>query len=1592
LHLEALEDRRLLATFAVTNLNDFGIGSLRQAIIDANNEIGPDTIDATGVSGTIALTSGEVLIIGGGLTIDGPGADQLTIDAQGNSRIFNINTGTADDYTIRGLTLTGGRTIGDGANSTDDTFRGGAVRSLATGTLTIEEAEVIGNRTDGDFSPGGGIHAAGNVTINSSTISGNTTLGFDSKGGAIHVTGNVEISDSLITQNGTADDGAFGGAMYVDGTVDLLRSTVSHNTTEGDSTRSAGFVATGNVSITESTVSDNQTSGMGGRGAGVWTAGELTVTKSTVSRNRSEGNSSFGGGLYSQDAVTIVNSTISGNRTAGASSDGGGVFAGGPLTIHDSTIIDNHATYPTSVGGGIWNGNDAIEITNSIIAGNTAGGVDNDIEPGGGALNVNYSLIGVDPGGLVGVGNITGMDPLLGPLTFNGGPTQTHALLPGSMAIDAGDPGIVFSPTEFDQRGAPFVRVVDGGGGLRVDMGAFERQLLSGTLVVDTSLDESDGDFSVGDLSLREAVELANGTDVDTIEFDPVVFATPQTILLELGEIQIGEGVTIDGPGAELVTIDAQQNSRIFNFDASAGDLTLRGLTLTGGRTTGDAVNGSDDTYRGGAIRFLSAGTLAIEQSVVTGNGTEGDHADGGAIFSDAGAVALTDSTLTGNGTEGMHADGGGIFTTSAVTLTNSTLSNNSTTGDNARGGGIVTLFGPTTVTNSTLSGNTTAGIDSDGGAISALFGDMALTDSVVSGNSTAGDYSSGGGIFAGSASGTVTLTNTVVSNNSTAGYLSNGGGIRVGGDLIVNQSTISGNYTMGHEAIGGGANVVGGLTMDSSRVSGNHTEGDRSFGGGITAGPLLITNSTIDSNTTAGYLSVGGGIFTFASSNATFTQVTVSNNSTIGDAASGGGIYVVNAPAITLERSTVSANTTSGTGANGGGIFVNDTTAGAASLTILNSIVAENTVGAGSTNPDLFHDASGVFDPDYSLIGDTSGLTAPQIFAISLGNGNLTNVDPLLGPLAYNGGPTETHALLTGSPAIDAGDPSIASVPDEFDQRGDPFLRVRQGMQGGGVIIDMGAYERQGIPNPSLVVDTAVDESDGDYSVGDLSLREAIGLANGDLGANTITFDSALRGATISLVLGQLDVTDSVTITGLGADLLTIDAQQGSRVFNIDDGDDTAHHSVTISGLTITGGEIEGDGAGIRSRERLELVDSVVSGNSATGAGLATGINGGGVYLRMFGGMAVTISGSTIAGNSSAGTGGGIHVLSGVGDTLEITSSTISGNEANLTGGGMLITGDGATNISHSTIADNIGDANMTGFGGVGGIFDSSGNVTLYHTIVGSNTDTTGPENDLDGTFTANFSLVGDTSGATILGANNILNQDPRLAPLADNGGPTPTHSLLPISPALNTGDISIVGAPPFDQRGPGFTRIVGARIDRGALEVQGPSADFDFDGLVTGIDFLLWQIGFGTPMPLATKNDGDADNDTDTDNDDLDIWEVQYGGPAPVVAASSAMSVAESQPMATASEQPLSRSDLADLALTVELAGDNVNEREPFADAQRSLPNVMRTTSRAPEPVPAQSRRAGTDDSPTFSESGASDHAEHPWLTDELLELVFG
>ncbi|NJL84428.1 MAG: hypothetical protein HC890_18580 [Chloroflexaceae bacterium] len=181
-----------------------------------------------------------------------------------------------------------------------------------------------------------------------------------------------------------------------------------------------------------------------------------------------------------------------------------------------------------------------------------------------------------------------------------------------------------------------------------------------------------------------------------------------------------------------------------------------------------------------------------------------------------------------------------------------------------------------------------------------------------------------------------------------------------------------------------------------------------------------------------------------------------------------------------------------------------------------------------------------------------------------------------------------------------------------------------------------------------TFVVTTLIDENNG---TGQVSLREAIESANAQNGFDTVTFNSLLEG-TISLVNGEIAITDSLDLLGPGAETLVIDAGGNSRIFLVDDASYSNLLDVNISGLTLTGGSAEFGGA-IFNNESLAIADSTLTGNSA-------GSQGGAIYNNSdgTGGATLSITNSTISDNTSEDSGGGI----GNGGSLVVTNSLITG------------------------------------------------------------------------------------------------------------------------------------------------------------------------------------------------------------------------------------------------------------------------------------------------------------------------------------------
>lgn len=596
-----------------------------------------------------------------------------------------------------------------------------------------------------------------------------------------------------------------------------------------------------------------------------------------------------------------------------------------------------------------------------------------------------------------------------------------------------------------------------------------------------------------GSGSLREAI--VNASSGDTI----MVPASSGHYTITLGEIPITVPITIKGAGPSSTIIDAGGLSRAFHITSavsSTATVTFEDLTIENGSTT---------VAPGGGGIYDESGALVLDGVTMTGNaaksGTESDYG-GGAINTTGGDVTVMNSTLSGNSAAASGAaaddDGGAAILsngTGTIAITNSTVDSNTTTiGDvTCCGGGAVyqDADAPITISDSHLDDNTLSvtngtGSDSGGGAVYQDGGSMAnttITDSTLNGNTAtitdaAGD--DGGGALYGDASepAVVTLTGSTLNGNTanvdSAGCCSGGGAIISYRAVNSTNSTLDSNtatVTSGRCCAGGGALMISqGMDVDSqlmqTEVAHNvttvtSTGANAAFDGGgalyddddgTPAGFTAIDSdfsdneANVDNTATSG----GGGIITLDSGTDTLTNSTLSGNSTngIGDTDGGGGLLFGN-PLVTgkLSFDTIAGNTASAS--TGGGIYDEE-----AKVTTKNSIVALNTAVSGA---DCGGDAQAMFTSLGYNLEDS-----PDTCTFTQSTDKVVTASALdLGPLAANGGPTMTRALLAGSPAIDA--IPIAACTDQTSPTPVAITTDQRGVarpQPAGGSCDIGAFE----------------------------------------------------------------------------------------------------------------------------------------------------------------------------------------------------------------------------------------------------------------------------------------------------------------------------------------------------------------------------------------------------------------------------------------------------------------------------------------------------------------------------------------------------
>lgn len=683
---------------------------------------------STGVSGVVSVANSLI------------GASSL--DRIGNrSGVTELGNG---NYVVVSVEWDNGSAVNAGAVTFGDGINGvSGVVDASNSLVGTQSGDAVGGDSIGGVLP----LANGNYVVRSPRWDnvteadvGAVTFG----NGTTGVFGEISTSNSLV---GSSESDQFGAAEVIGLTNGnyVVSSPFWDNgdiedvgaVTLGDGTKGiVGFAHAGN-SLIGSTASDF----VGGRGVRALPNGNYVVLSGDWNNGAvfGAGAVTFGDGL-----VGVVGVVGPGNSLVGASPFD-------QVGTRGVTLLTNGHFVFTSPEWDNTSGSTAVVNAGAVtFVDGEFGGV--------GVVDASNSLVGtasfdrVGSGGVLAFGNgnylvdspdwDNGESMDAGAVTFGnahrGGASGPVSFL-NSLFGQASETGLQRSVSG-EANGSFYSAFVDEGGG-RVRVGSQN----FGSAVVNDTGDIDDGDIGNGVTTLREAINLANLTPgPDTITFDAGVFSGGTASLIRLGgtELEITDTLTIDGSTAVDVTISGDtdgddvtdttnmtdvaasfggvagaaddlldDNTRVLNFSASTGDLTLERLRITGGRTTGafDA---------GGGVRFLSDGQLTVTRSTLSGNSTAGESAAGGAVHLLSGSVQVVESTLHGNRTFGNQAHGGGLHAFSgAIDLGNSTITGNSVAGSSGLGGGVATFSGNVSLRSSTVSGNVAA---AEGGGVYA--------------------------------------------------------------------------------------------------------------------------------------------------------------------------------------------------------------------------------------------------------------------------------------------------------------------------------------------------------------------------------------------------------------------------------------------------------------------------------------------------------------------------------------------------------------------------------------------------------------------------------------------------------------------------------------------------------------------------------------------------------------------------------------------------------------------------------------------------------------------------------------------------------
>jgi uncharacterized repeat protein (TIGR02543 family) len=1330
-----------------------------------------------------------------------------------------------------------------------------AVRAVESPSLLVTTLADTTNPADGMIS----LREAIAYSTADSSLGGRITFTPSLAGGTIILTqGHLELSDDI----------------QIDGLgADLLSINANRGSRIFHIPGSRKEVAISNLTITNGWLK-------GGWGGAIFNeASVLTLTGLIITGNSIEHNwgAVYGGGIYNdRGSMILTNVTINGNSVSGDGyhiAAGGGIYNNsGNLTLTDVVLSGNSSGY----GGGLFNQSGSVVMRGADVIGNS-GGYGGGIYNGSGMLDAedgeianNNALYGgglMNSSGTVALksGSVHGNSVLAGGTQvhsygggiFNGGILSlTHVEVTANNAKSTGGSANAYGGGIYHQIGVldlAYVKIRGNsvsthayyssshGGAIHIDSGTATVSNSEISLNTAGIFERYGNSFcggiyqKSGTLEVRNSTIVHNQATTSTTRYSPAhaggvyvvsganaLVCNSIVALNDLDDSRQIEGV-VEG-SCNLVGVDP------FFVDAENGDYRLTGNSL--------AINLGDNAEAVDPHGDPLETDLAQQARIV------GERVDIGAYeFPDATPAHETPSGLVNTLEDVVDRTDGKISLREAVVYATVGDRSGVVRFESQLDGGVITLggkeirvFGSCVIdamqlSSLSVSGNQQSRVLYVGGGASVQISGLTISGGLV----TASGYGSsarGGGIYNNHSQLTLSHVNVIsnsVSATADCRECSGGGIFNRYGHLVLQHVGIVGNLANDGSSYGYSSAVGGGIHNDTGTVESR----DVSFAGNI-------ARSTAWSST------VQGGAL-YSSGNLTLSQTSICGNSVsiskvYNSSAYGGGIFnaggVMHAENIVVCRNT------------GHGIYSGSET-----------VLVQATISRNSS--------TGVVVPpniSATLVNSIVALNGGEDVSGSfVGRKNLVGVDPL-----FVDSGNDNFRLGIGSLAINRGSNESAvdaqGAPLAFDFAGESRIVGEQ--------IDIGAYEFQGDTSgyelSSGLVTTLRDVADP--SDGIISLREAVFYESLDSSIGYVNFHPMLSGGVIRLTGHQIQIVDSCAIDAGALGLLTIDACGQSRIFHI-----SKRASVTLTGLTLTGGFADKGGGIFNDDGELDLVgmnvtDNTVSmygggvynssgsitwtggqlrGNTATNNAVNDGKGfGGGLYNDTgsvhMDDVNITFNSAACFGDvRPAGRGGGIYNKSG---TMNVERVTIANNYTQIADGsngggshgGGIFNENGVLALVNALVVENIARPESGSMQHGGGVFSASGSLTVRNATIARNSNEGVYLDAVSTTLIANsiITLNGGTGVVGLFdGSNNFIDMDPLFVDIA-NGDYRPVAN----SPVIDAGDddsaVNWTGHP-LDTDMAGNPRIIGDKVDIGAFEA----------------DIFQWTIisEYGDPIPAV-------------------------------------------------------------------------------------------------------------------------------------------